>query len=320
MFAIHKIGKPRTLGACAVAGVAALGLLAAASPAAHGTTRAAAGKPASASRGASVAVGPQYDTTHVYVQPGEVSAFVSSWEATFGGTNTAPVTTDVTPAPSQTISELALSPVGSLSVFGFTTGIPYPFGQERGGSLVTSMSAGVAAAERSGASLVVSPWNDPIGKDTIVQFPGGVDLQLYWHTTAPSYAPLATVPDSRVYLEPQVAAAFIRDYLAFSQGRVTLDDRQANGAQIGLPGTTFREVMIDSTFGKTLVIITNGQLPYPFGLDKTGYQVTNLAATLAKAKAAGAQVLWGPYDGPGLDSAIVEFPGGYIAEIHQGNV
>jgi hypothetical protein len=313
MFAIHKIGKARALSVSAVA-AATLGLVAA-SPAAHGMTRAVHGKPA----GASVAVGPQYDTTHVYVEPGEVSAFVSSWEATFGGTNTTPVTTDVTPTHSETISELALSPVGSLSVFGFETGIPYPFGQERGGSLVTSIGAGVAAAERSGASLVVSPWDDPIGKDTIVQFPGGVDMQLYWHTKAPSYAPLATVPDSRVYLEPQAAAAFIRDYLAFSQGRVTLDDRHANGAQIGLPGTTFREVLIDSTFGKTLVIITNGQLPYPFGLDKTGYQVTNLAATLAKAKAAGARVLWGPYDGPGLDTAIVQFPGGYIAEIHQGN-
>jgi hypothetical protein len=64
------------------------------------------------------------------------------------------------------------------------------------------------------------------------------------------------------------------------------------------------------------VIVTNGQLPYPFGLDKSGYQVTSLAATLAKAKVAGATVLWGPYDSPALDSAIVEFPGGYIAEIH----
>jgi hypothetical protein len=44
--------------------------------------------------------------------------------------------------------------------------------------------------------------------DAIVQFPGGVDVQLYWHTTAPSCPALRTIPESRVYLEPQAAAAF----------------------------------------------------------------------------------------------------------------
>jgi hypothetical protein len=315
MFLYRRIGKARVLGVAAIA-VIAIGGVAAASPAARGVTKSASGPVAAAS--SSVAVAPQYEDTHVYVSPSEVSAFVSSWEATFGGTNTAPNVTDVTPTSSTEISELVQSPVGQLSVFGFETGTPYPFGQERYGYLVTSLPAGVAAAERSGAQLVVSPWNDPIGKDAIIQFPGGVDLQLYWHTTAPDYAPLVTIPEDRVYLQPQAATEFIRDYLAFTKGTVTLDDAHANGAQIGLPGTTFREVQITSAFGKALVIVTNGQLPYPFGLDKTGYQVTNLAATLAKAKAAGATVLWGPYDSPALDSAIVEFPGGYIAEIHQG--
>jgi hypothetical protein len=315
MFAHHKIGKTRVLGASAVAVAAALGVLAA-SPAAHGTTRA----PYETTGSASVGVGPQYDDTHVYVQPDQVSAFVASWEATFGGTNTPPGVLQVTPTPSTTMSELVHSPVGLLSVFGYETPIPYPFGAERGGNLVTSIDAGVAAAEHSGADLVVSPWTDPHGKDAIVEFPGGVNFQLYWHFQAPDYAPLVTVPVSRVYLEPQAAAAFIHDYLAFSKGRVTLDNRRADGGQIGLPGTTFHEVLIDSTFGKTLVIITNGQLPYPFGREETGYQVTDLAATLVKAKAAGAQVLWGPYDGPGLDTAILRFPGGYIAEVHQGSV
>ncbi|MBV8444584.1 MAG: glyoxalase [Candidatus Dormibacteraeota bacterium] len=303
------------IGVPIAAASAVLGLLAAA-PAAQGQTRVAARLGAGSS--ASVAVGPQYDTTHIYVQPGTAAAFVTSWEATFGGTNTTPVLTDVTPTPSQTLSELVLSPVGTLSVFDYKTGIPYPFGQERGGDLVSSFSQGVADATRSGAYLVVSPWNDPLGKDAIVQFPGGVDTQIYWHTTPPSYAPLATIPESRVYLEPQAAAAFIRDYLAFSHGRITLDDPYADGGQIGLPGTTFREVLISSTFGKTLVIVTDGHLPYPFGRETTGYAVTDLAATLAKAKAAGAQVLWGPYDSPAIDTAIVQFPGGFIAEIHQG--
>jgi hypothetical protein len=275
------------------------------------------GAQAPANRAPSAAVGPQYDSAHVYVEPGTAAKFVKSWEATFGGTNTAAKLTDVTPTPSETLSELVLSPVGTLSVFDFKSPVPYPFGQERGGDLVSDFSAGVADATRSGALLVVSPWNDPIGKDAIVQFPGGVDEQLYWHTTAPSYPPLKTVPQSRVYLAQQAAGAYIRDYLAFTGGRVAVDDRHADGAQIGLPGTAFREVLIDSAFGETLVIITDGHLPYPFGRETTGYAVSDLAVTLTRAKAAGAKILWGPYLSAIVDTAIVEFPGGYIAEIHQ---
>jgi hypothetical protein len=297
------------LVAMPAAAVLAAGLL--------GSAPAARGAQAPGPAAATVAVGPQYDTAHVYVAPDMVATFASSWEATFGGTSTTPKVTDVTPTPSETISELLLSPVGTLSVFGYTTPAPYPFGQERGGDLVTSFSAGVAAATRSGALLVVSPWNDPIGKDAIVQFPGGVDQQVYWHTSPPSYPPLATIPESRVYLEPPAAAAFIRDYLAFSHGHVTLDNPRADGGQIGLPGTTFREVAISSAFGKTLVIISDGQLPYPFGLESTGYAVPSLTATLAKATAAGAKILWGPYRSATADTAMLQFPGGYIAEVHQ---
>lgn len=109
-----------------IVSVTAGGGLLAALPSAQ--AQAAATKPS-----ASIAVGPQYDTTHVYVQNGMASAFVTSWKATFGGTNTTPVLTDVTPTPSKTTSELVLSPVGSLSVFDYQTPIPYPFGQESHG-------------------------------------------------------------------------------------------------------------------------------------------------------------------------------------------
>jgi hypothetical protein len=43
-------------------------------------------------------------------------------------------------------------------------------------------------------------------------------------------------------------------------------------------------------------------------------------ATLGKAKTAGATVLVGPYTASGRDAAIVQFPGGYIAEIHASEV
>jgi hypothetical protein len=48
----------------------------------------------------------------------------------------------------------------------------------------------------------------------------------------------------------------------------------------------------------------------------TGYEVSDLAATLAKAAAAGATVLVAPYAVDHRDAALVQFPGGYIAEIH----
>jgi hypothetical protein len=83
------------------------------------------------------AVGPQYDTTHVYVTPENFDKFVASLIATFGGTTTKQGVFTVTPTPSSTMSQLVLTPVGTLSVFGFKTPVPYPFGTERTGYLVT---------------------------------------------------------------------------------------------------------------------------------------------------------------------------------------
>ncbi|WP_327070748.1 glyoxalase [Kitasatospora sp. NBC_01250] len=272
---------------------------------------------ASATGRPGIAVGPQYDSTHVYVAPGTMDSFISSWESTFGGTNTTQVLADVTPTPSLTKSELVLSPVGTLSVFDYQTPVPYPFGVERTGWLVTDLDRGVHKAEADGAVTVVTPFADPIGRDAIVQFPGGIDAQLYWHTKAPSYPALASVPENRLYLPSGAAASFLHSYLAFTGGTVVSDDRHAPGAELGLPGTTYRRIRISSPFGDTSVAVTDGHLPYPFGRESTGYAVNDLTATLAKARSAGATVLWGPSASAGRDSAMVQFPGGYIAEIHD---
>src|SRR5580692_4997004 len=53
-----------------------------------------------------VAVGAQYDTTHVYVSPSDVDAFVASFLGTFGGKSTKQVLVTVTPTPSKTTSQL----------------------------------------------------------------------------------------------------------------------------------------------------------------------------------------------------------------------
>ncbi len=265
----------------------------------------------------SVAVGPQYDTTHVYVAPEDFDRFVASLIATFGGTKTKQGVFTVTPTQSSTMSQLVLTPVGSVSVFGFKTPIPHPFGFERTGYLVTDMDEAVHDAKATGADVFVAPFNDPIGRDAIIRWPGGVNTQLYWHTTAPSYAPLQTVPENRVYVSPDRVDAFVRSFLAFSHGTVVSDDAQAPGVEIGRPAETYRRVRIESKFGKLTAFVTDGHLPYPYGWEMTGYEVANLAETLTKAKAAGADVLAPPYKTDERDAVVVRFPGGYIAEIHS---
>jgi predicted enzyme related to lactoylglutathione lyase len=265
----------------------------------------------------SVAVGPQYDTTHVYVAPEDFDRFVASLIATFGGTTTKQGVFTVTPTPSSTMSQLALTPVGSVSVFGFKTPIPYPFGLERTGYLVTDMDEAVRAAKATGADVFVGPFNDPIGRDAIIQWPGGVNTQLYWHTTAPSYAPLQTIPENRVYVSPDRVDAFVRSFLAFSHGSVVSDEARAPGVEIGRPAETYRRVRIESRFGKLTACVTDGHLPYPYGREMMGYEVANLAETLVKAKAAGVDVLVTSYETDERDAVVVRFPGGYIAEIHS---
>jgi predicted enzyme related to lactoylglutathione lyase len=265
-----------------------------------------------------VSVGAQYDSTHVYVTPGDMGAFVKSVTATFGGQASSPIITNVLPVPSSTQFRSIWTPAGTFSTFAFLTPIPYPFGTERTGYLVTDMDKAVSAARASGAEVVVAPFKDPIGRDAVVQWPGGFRTQLYWHFTPPTYAPLAAIPDNRVYLSPDRADEFVKKFVAFSHGRVVEDARHADAAQIGKPGETFRRIRIHSGFGNMLIFVTDGHLPYPFGHEITGYQVTNLDETLAKATAAGATVLAQPTPLNGSHTAMLRFPGGFIAEIHDG--
>ena len=302
----------RTLAALAVAGLFSVG-------SAHlsllpGTSTAVA---RSTTTTPNVAVGPQYDTAHVYVAPEDFDRFVASLIATFGGTTSKQGVFMVTPTPSETMSQLVLTPVGTISVFGFKTPIPYPFGLERTGYLVPDLDEAIRAAKATGADVLVTSFNDPIGRDAIIQWPGGVNTQLYWHTTAPSYTPLQTIPENRVYVSPDSVGSFMRSFLAFSHGKVISDDSDAPGVEIGRPADAFRRIRIESKFGKLTLLVTDGHLPYPYGREITGYEVADLSDTLAKAKAVGVVVLVAPYTADQRHAAIVQFPGGYIAEIHS---
>jgi len=262
-------------------------------------------------------VGAQYDSTHVYVAPGDLDAFVKSINATFGGQASKLLVTNVLPVPSTAEFQYVWTPVGTMSVFAFQTPIPFPFGQERTGYLVTDMDAAIREARAAGADVIVEPFKDPVGMDAVIQWPGGVKMQLYWHFTAPKYPPLETVPDNRVYVSREAADKFVEAFVRFAHGKVLADDAHADAGEIGRAGETYRRIRITSVFGNMQVLVTDGHLPYPFGREITGYEVQDLAATLEKAKAAGVKILSAPYATDGRTSAIVKFPGGHVAEIHS---
>ncbi len=272
---------------------------------------------------AKIALGEAFRTFHVYAQPGTAAAFVNSWIATFGGTAQPPANgIDLTPYPSKATAIMLSSPVAALSVYDFSTGIPYPFGREVSGWGVTDVDEGVKQASAADAQVLVAPFDDPLGRDAVIQFPAGNAVQLWHLFDLPSnlYPPLTTKPDLRIYVPESSMNQFLDSYLAFTQGTTASDSAKADGAQIGLEGKTYHRVVTTSDYGNTVVIGTDGQLPYPFGRESAGIAVPSVADTLHKAKASGATVLWGPYAAPDGHSAIVQFPGAYVVEIHDGQM
>ena len=142
-------------------------------------------------------------------------------------------------------------------------------------------------------------------------------MQLYWHKTPPNFASLQTVPENRVYVSPDRADDFVRDFGSFAQAKVISDEHKASGIEIGRVDDVYRRVRMDSLFGKVTVLATDGHLPYPYGRETLGYEVDNLSDTVVKAKAAGASVVIEPYSAADRRAAMVRFPGGFIAEIHS---
>ena len=134
---------------------------------------------------ATVAVAPQYGSTHVYVAPEEVDRFAGELPRDFWRSKhqagdchgDADAKQRHIPASSRLRSERCRSSASR-------TPIPYPFGSERTGYLVT---------ESIPRSKRLAPWRrrigrtfrDPIGRDAVIQWPGGVNMQIYWHSPNP---------------------------------------------------------------------------------------------------------------------------------------
>src|SRR5258707_14492246 len=120
------------------------------------------------------------------------------------------------------------------------------------------MDEAIRAAKATGADVLVAAFNDPLGQDAVIQWPGGVNTQLYWHTTVPSYTPLQTIPENRVYVSPDRVDAFLRCFLAFSHGSVVSDETGAPGVEIGMPPETYRRVRVRSKLGQSTTLVTAG--------------------------------------------------------------
>lgn len=73
---------------------------------------------------------------------------------------------------------------------------------------------------------------------------------------------------------------------------------------------------VTSGYGKMVVLVSDGQVAWPYGRELTGYEVADLDQTLAKASAAGVETLVSAQAEGDRRSAIVRFPGSYIAQFH----
>src|ERR1700690_780464 len=128
------------------------------------------GEKAATSRDTGVAVGAQYDTTHVYLALGDFNAFVDSFVATFGGKASKRTVGNVLSVPASAELQYVSTPAGGLSVFAFQTPVPFPFGEERTGYLVTDMDQAIKSARAAGAEVIVEPFENPIGIDAVIQW------------------------------------------------------------------------------------------------------------------------------------------------------
>lgn len=128
---------------------------------------------------------------------------------------------------------------------------------------------------------------------------------------------MKTLPEFHVYVSAERSEAFVNALKEFADAKVVSDDRDAPGVDIGRPNEPYRRIRLESAFGKMTVLATDGQLPYPYGREIAGYQVADFDATLSKAQAAGATILVAPYLAGQRKVAMLQFPGGFVAEIHS---
>lgn len=258
--------------------------------------------------------GTQNGSTHIYLQSGTLASFTNSIASTFGGSIQQGGTAQITPTPSTVKSAFVFTPVGNFTGFEYTTPVPKPFGNENYGFMVSDMEQALLAARQLGASVMIEPFPDALGRDAVLIWPNGVQMQLFQHFKPQNNQSLKNTPETRLYIPVDRADEFIHSYSQFSLS-ILVQDRVLVAGDQPISDGALREVHLTSetSFGNTHIFVTNGHLNVPFGYEVTGYAVDDFQQTYVKAVENQAKTLWSNYQ----NSAIIEFPGGYKAEIHQ---
>jgi len=94
---------------------------------------------------------------------------------------------------------------------------------------------------------------------------GGVNTQLYWHTTAPSYA-RSKYSGEPVYVSLDRVDAFVSSFVAFSHGVSSLMNARARAKSEDRRNLSASEDRIESQVDRDGY---DGHLPYPYGRETT---------------------------------------------------
>jgi hypothetical protein len=98
-----------------------------------------------------------------------------------------------------------------------------------------------------------------------------------------------------------------------------LEVRKLQPTSMSLPENVdaFVKVFLGALGGTSTKQVVLTVTPAPSSTSSTGYEVSSLTDTLAKTESLGVGIFVQPYSSSGRTAAIVEFPGGYVEEIHE---
>ena len=136
------------------------------------------------------------------------------------------------------------------------------------------------------------------------------------------YPALAAQPDvsvgdnmalTHVYVAPSDMGAFIKSFTATFGGQAS---PQSVTNVLPVPSSTqFRYVLsMSAERFSTFAFLT--PIPFPFGSERTGDQVTDMDKAIAAARASGAEVVVAPFKDPIGEDAVVQWPGGFRTQLY----
>ena len=149
----------------------------------------------------------------------------------------------------QTMSQLVLTPAGSVSVFGFKTPMPYPFGRRTHGLSGDRSRRRRRAAQADGADVLVSSVqrsDRPGRRDPVARRREHAALLAHDAALVPA---LKTIPENRVYVSPERANDFSQLSRRFRTGKVGRTMRTRRVSRSGASPIPYRRDPDPSVFG-----------------------------------------------------------------------